>query len=84
MYKRQLIQRKIYTYNFMSAVCAYLGSYGNYEVYGEAANDPVIAQVMEGVKQPLSHCIALEYGVSDEEQMQFTQRAIDKLSLIHI
>ena len=73
-----LIQRKIYTYNFMSAVCAYLGSYGNYEVYGEAANDPVIAQVMEGVKQPLSHCIALEYGVSDEEQMQFTQRAIDK------
>ena len=74
----QLIQRKIYTYNFMSALIAYLGWYKHYEIYAEAAADEEISSIIEGVKSTVSSVIANEYGISYEEQLAFTQRAIDK------
>lgn len=74
----QLIQRKIYTYNFMSAVIAYLGWYKHYEVYAEAAADEEISSVIENVKPIVSSVIAKEYEISYEEQLAFTQRAINK------
>lgn len=74
----QLIQRKIYTYNFMSAVIAYLGWYKNYEVYAEAAADEEISFIIKNVKPIISSVIAEEYAISFEEQSKFTQRAIDK------
>ena len=73
-----LIQRKIYTYNFMSAVVAYLGSYKKYEVYGEAANDPEIAACMTALLPSVSRIIARRYQISYEKQLKFTQAAIDK------
>lgn len=73
-----LIQRKIYTYNFMSAVIAYLGWYKNYEVYSEAANDSEISEIIENVKPAISSAIAKEYKISFDEQLAFTQRAINK------
>lgn len=74
----QLIQRKIYTYNFMSAVIAYLGWYKHYEVYAEAAADEEISSVIENVKPIVSSVIAKEYEITFEEQLAFTQRAINK------
>lgn len=74
----QLIQRKIYTYNFMSAVIAYLGWYKQYEIYAEAAADEEISAVIECVKPIVSSVIAREYAISFEEQLAFTQRAINK------
>lgn len=74
----QLIQRKIYTYNFMSALIAYLGWYKHYEVYAEAAADEEISSIIESVKPIVSSVIAKEYAISYEEQLAFTQRAIDK------
>lgn len=74
----QLIQRKIYTYNFMSAVIAYLGWYKHYEIYAEAAADEEISLIIESVKPIVSSVIAKEYAISYEEQLAFTQRAIDK------
>lgn len=73
-----LIQRKIYTYNFISAIVAYLGSYMGYEVYGEAANDRDIALVIEGITPIISEVIAKEYGISYETQLDFTKRAVEK------
>ena len=73
-----LIQRKIYTYNFMSAVVAYLGDYKGYEVYGEAANDPEIAGLMEDLLPVVSRIIGKEYGVPYEVQLEFTKNAIAK------
>lgn len=73
-----LIQRKIYTYNFMSAIVSYLGWYKDYEVYGKAANDPDVAYVIEKIKPVVSKVIAHVYNVSEEEQLAFTQRAICK------
>lgn len=74
----QLIQRKIYTYNFMSAVIAYLGWYKHYEVYADAAADEEISSVIENVKTIVSSVIAKEYEITFEEQLAFTQRAINK------
>ena len=74
----QLIQRKIYTYNFMSAVIAYLGWYKHYEIYAEAAADEEISTIIENVKPIVSSVIAQEYAISFEEQSAFTQRAINK------
>ena len=73
-----LIQRKIYTYNFMSAIVSYLGAYLGYEVYGEAAHDPQIKRLTELAVPVISDCIAREYHVKAEDQLAFTMRAVNK------
>ena len=73
-----LIQRKIYTYNFMSAIVAYLGDYLQYEVYGEAANDPQIMELMNRAVPVVSTIIAREYAVEQDVQLSFTMRAVHK------
>lgn len=73
-----LIQRKIYTYNFISAVVAYLGSYKGYEVYGEAANDGEIVHVISGIVPVASRVIAKQYHVPYETQLTFTNNAVAK------
>ena len=73
-----LIQRKIYTYNFISAIVCYLGSYKGYEVYGDAANDQEIADVIERIFPTISRIIGKQYRVDDEVQRAFTRRAVDK------
>ena len=73
-----LIQRKIYTYNFMSAIVAYLGDYLQYEVYGEAANDPQIMELMDRAVPVVSTIIAREYAVEQDVQLAFTMRAVHK------
>lgn len=75
---KSLIQRKIYTYNFISAVVAYLGSYLNYKSYGEAANDSHISDLIDRLVPILSSIIAQEYGVAHSEQLLFTNLAVKK------
>lgn len=73
-----LIQRKIYTYNFMSALVAYLGDYQHYELYSEAGNDKDIAGLIDKVVPVISRIIAKEYKISYEQQLAFTMRAVHK------
>lgn len=73
-----LIQRKIYTYNFMSALVAYLGDYQRYELYGEAGNDKNIVGLITKVVPIISSIIAKEYKISYDEQFAFTMRAVHK------
>ncbi|MDO4313815.1 MAG: hypothetical protein Q4C52_12100 [Eubacteriales bacterium] len=73
-----LMQRKIYTYNCVSAVVSYLGYYKNYQVYSDAANDIEIEQCIHKILKTLNTCICLEYGISQEEQEEFAEMAVKK------
>lgn len=77
---KNLIQRKIYTYNFMSAVVSYLGWYKKYEFCAESAIDKEINYIIYKLVGPLSEVIAKKFDITYEEQVSFTQRAIDKFS----
>ncbi|GAB2027387.1 mannitol dehydrogenase family protein [Lactovum odontotermitis] len=74
----ELIQRKIYTYNFISAIVSYFGSYLGYKVYGEAANDPVIASFTAQIVPTITEIVAKEFDVAPQEQLTFTQNAVTK------
>lgn len=75
-----LIQRKIYTYNFMSALIGYLGHYKNYSLLHEAANDEEIMYLINKTLPLISSAIAKEFNIPYKEQLEFTQRAISKFS----
>lgn len=73
-----LIQRKIYTYNYISALVAYLGNYKDYKVYGDAGNDEDIAEVIHKTVPLISRIIAKEYKINYDKQLEFTLHAVHK------
>ncbi|RAP76584.1 NAD(P)-binding domain-containing protein [Paenibacillus montanisoli] len=77
---RKLLQRKIYTYNCISACIAYLGAFKSMESYAGAANDPDIRAVIERILGPLNRAIACRLDVELSEQERFAERAIRKFS----
>lgn len=78
MHFSNLIHRKIYTYNFISAVISYFGSYKGYELYGDAANDAYIASFIDRITPMISRVIAKAYDVSYDTQLEFTRNAVKK------
>jgi mannitol-1-phosphate 5-dehydrogenase len=79
-----LIERKIYTYNCLSACVAYVGAYKGYEIYGEAANDKDISYLMANMVQPLNIAISKIYNIPIEEQITFSQYAVEKFQNLAI
>ena len=77
-----LMQRKIYTYNCISAVVSYLGYYKKYEVYSDAANDTEIVSCIEGILKTLNHCICEEYQIPHELILTDTGHSYEESSLI--
>lgn len=73
-----LLERKIYTYNCISACIAYLGYVKGYKDYAKAANDPFINEKIHHIAESLNSSIASEYRIPLEEQQQFSQMAIKK------
>lgn len=73
-----LVQRKIYTYNFLSAMVAYLGDYMGYNLYGDAANDTQITYIMDQIVPLISKIMAKEYGIDYDVQFAFTLQAVHK------
>ena len=55
-----------------------LGIICNIEVYGEAANDPQIMELMDRAVPVVSTIIAREYAVEQDVQLAFTMRAVHK------
>lgn len=74
----QLLERKIYTYNSLSACVAYLGYYKGYTIYGEAAHDEDIKKLCEVARKELDQAIVKEYDISLQEQQEFSQMALAK------
>ena len=73
-----LLERKIYTYNCISACYAYLGYDKGYVNYADAANDPEIATKVEKIAEAINESISKEYVISLEEQRDFSRMAIRK------
>lgn len=73
-----LMQRKIYTYNCISAIISYLGYYKGYEIYSEAANDEDINLCIQNIVHALNQCICKEYNVDEVDQERFSKLAIRK------
>lgn len=74
----KLMQRKIYTYNCLSACIAYLGYLKGYTDYGEAGRDPQISSCCEQLRYGLDHVVVKTMCVSSENQHSFSQAALDK------
>ncbi|WP_127582023.1 NAD(P)-binding domain-containing protein [Paenibacillus koleovorans] len=74
----ELLQRKIYTYNCISACVAYLGAWKGYRLYAEAANDPEIDQLVRQVLGPLNRALAEHLDISLDTQVAFSERAVRK------
>lgn len=73
-----LLERKIYTYNCISACYAYLGYDKGYVDYADAANDPEIAAKIEKISTAIDESIAKEYDMPLREQREFSRMAIRK------
>lgn len=76
----ELLQRKIYTYNCLSACIAYLGYYLGYTVYAEAANDPGVKEICRKLCLGLNRTICKSMNITPEEQNAFSERALAKFS----
>ncbi len=75
-----LMERKLYTYNCLSACIAYLGYLKRYTDYGEAARDPEIYRFCDQLRESLDEAVCKKTGVSREEQRKFSQHAMNKFT----
>lgn len=74
----EMIQRKIYTYNYLSAVIAYMGYAKNEKTYADAANSEVISKYIDELLPELNALIAKEFDKTIEIQTEFSQMALNK------
>ncbi|MDO4548798.1 MAG: mannitol-1-phosphate 5-dehydrogenase [Clostridia bacterium] len=75
-----LMRRKIYTYNCLSACIAYLGYERGYVCYADAANDAELKPIYEEMTDALDAALSLELNIPTDEQKAFSRRAMDKFS----
>lgn len=75
-----LAERKIYTYNTLSAVICYFGAEKGYERFEDAGNDEEISRILIETKKLLDRVISKRYGISYVEQSNFSQMAVDKFT----
>ena len=73
-----LMKRKIFTYNCASAAIAYLGDLSGYSLYGDAAHDPRVVNVLELLYRDLNRVLCAEYGFSMESQKEFAAKSFSK------
>lgn len=73
-----LLERKIYTYNCISACVAYLGACKGYTNYADAANDDAINALVHKVRDVIDVAVGKEFKVSESEQREFSDNAIRK------
>ncbi|WP_234407831.1 mannitol dehydrogenase family protein [Anaerosinus massiliensis] len=74
----KFLKRKIYTYNCLAGLISYCGYVKGYQVYGEAANDEEISWLMDVLLQELNPALAKYFDISEQEQVEFSQKALDK------
>ncbi|MDQ6815295.1 MAG: hypothetical protein M3040_16290 [Bacteroidota bacterium] len=77
---RHQLRRKIYTYNCINAVIAYLGAEKGYLQLDEAANDPSIVAIAR--KAAIETCSAqvAEFGFNPIEQQEWMEAALAKFA----
>lgn len=70
-----LLIRKIYTYNCASAAIAYLGYLKGYHLFGDAANDPEIAVILNRIYADVNTVLCKEYAIDPSDQADFALRS---------
>ncbi|MEO6966465.1 MAG: hypothetical protein ABI076_11310 [Acidobacteriaceae bacterium] len=70
--------RKLFTYNGINAVIAYVGHLKGYKLLSDAANDPELVALARQAYQEVGDAICQRYGFDREEQRQFAEAAISK------
>ena len=73
-----LLTKKIFTYNCASAAIAYLGDYQGQTLYGEAANDPLVVNVLSHLYSDINKVLCIEYGLDEESQVEFARKSLNK------
>lgn len=66
-----LLIRKLYTYNAASCVISYLGALRGHSIYAEAANDPVILNLLDYNYAQTALAMCAEFGYTPEDQAKF-------------
>lgn len=75
-----LLKRKIYTYNFISAIVTYIGAYKNIEDYATSANDPEVRALIYRVIPELNKALCQVLGIDEISQKTFSDNALKKFS----
>ena len=74
----KFLKRKIYTYNCLAGIISYFGYLKGYSVYGEAANDEEISDLMNELLEELNAALAKYFEINLEEQVAFSKKALKK------
>ena len=72
------LTRKLFTYNAINAVFAYLGYLKGFELLSDAANDPELMAVAQAASREAGEALCKRYGFDPEDQRQFSASAIAK------
>ncbi len=73
------LERKFYTYNAANGTVSYLGALLGYEILADAAHDPFILSVLNGVYRETSQALCIKYGFFEEDQAAFAAGSRQKL-----
>jgi mannitol-1-phosphate 5-dehydrogenase len=72
------LERKLFTYNAGNAAIAYLGAQRGHVFLADAANDPMILDVAQGVYREAGAAVCARHGYTPEEQAAFAQQSLRK------
>lgn len=81
---KELGERKLYTYNTLSALICYMGAEKGYTVFGEAANDEDIKRKMLLLRDTLDSLIVRRYKIDKDEELEFSLAAVNKFTSLEI
>ncbi|NLJ37512.1 MAG: hypothetical protein GX432_01975, partial [Candidatus Atribacteria bacterium] len=73
-------KRKMYTYNTIHAVYAYLGKQKGYQYIIESIQDEKIQQMAVEALNESSHALQKEFGYSDEEMKEWNRRVLKNMA----
>jgi mannitol-1-phosphate 5-dehydrogenase len=73
------LQRKFYTYNSANGTTSYVGALLGYTHIAEAAHDPRIVELLDGVYKETAKALSLKQNFPYDEQWAFTRTSLAKL-----
>jgi mannitol-1-phosphate 5-dehydrogenase len=72
------LERKLFTYNAINATVSYLGLLRGHRYLYEAAHDPMILEVAQGVISESGAVISAKHGYTREEQQAYGEQSLRK------
>jgi mannitol-1-phosphate 5-dehydrogenase len=72
------LERKLFTYNAGNAVIGYLGAKRGHQFLWQAATDPMILEVAQGVYDESGAAVCAKHGYTREEQAAFAAASLRK------